>query len=32
VILNETPGEDRREAAEAAVESCPTEALSIVED
>jgi ferredoxin len=32
VILNETPGEDQREAAEAAVESCPTEALSIVED
>jgi ferredoxin len=32
VILNESPGEDRREAAEAAVEACPTEALSIVED
>jgi ferredoxin len=31
-ILDETPSEDRRDAAEAAVESCPTEALSIVED
>jgi len=28
-ILNETPDEDQREAAEAAVDSCPTEALSI---
>lgn len=32
VILNETPDEDRREAAEAAVSACPTEALSIAED
>jgi len=31
-VLDETPGEDQRAAAEAAVESCPTEALSIVED
>ena len=32
VLLDETPSEDQRAAAEAAVESCPTEALSIVED
>lgn len=32
VILNETPGEDLREAVELAVDGCPTEALSIVED
>jgi ferredoxin len=32
VILDETPSEDQREAAEAAVAACPTEALSIVED
>ncbi|HZZ46657.1 MAG TPA: ferredoxin [Pseudonocardia sp.] len=31
-ILDENPGEDRRAEAEAAVESCPTEALSLVED
>lgn len=32
VILNEKPDEDARAEAEAAVESCPTEALSIVDD
>lgn len=32
VILNETPGADVREAVEMAVDGCPTEALSIVED
>ena len=32
VLLNETPTEEQRAEAEAAVESCPTEALSIVED
>ncbi|GAA5156814.1 ferredoxin [Pseudonocardia eucalypti] len=32
VILNETPGADLREAVEMAVDGCPTEALSIVED
>ena len=31
-VLNEFPGESQRAQAEAAVESCPTEALSIVED
>lgn len=31
-VLNETPPEDLRSALEAAVDSCPTEALSIVED
>ncbi|HEY1973453.1 MAG TPA: ferredoxin [Pseudonocardia sp.] len=31
-VLNACPAQDQREAAEAAVESCPTEALSIVED
>jgi ferredoxin len=31
-ILNDTPTEQQRAEAEAAVESCPTEALSIVED
>jgi ferredoxin len=31
-VLNECPGADQRAAAEAAVEACPTEALSIVED
>ena len=31
-VLNETPGEGERAEAEAAVASCPTEALSIVED
>ncbi|MBV9313092.1 MAG: ferredoxin [Pseudonocardia sp.] len=32
LVLNETPGEDRREAVIAAVESCPTEALSFVQE
>jgi ferredoxin len=32
VILIETPGEAQREAVELAVDGCPTEALSIVED
>jgi ferredoxin len=32
IVLDEQPAEDQREALEAAVESCPTEALSIVED
>ena len=31
-VLNDRPDESQRAAAEAAVESCPTEALSIVED
>ena len=30
--LVERPGEDRREAAEAAVASCPYQALRLVED
>lgn len=32
VVLDERPGGAHREAVEAAVDSCPTEALSIVED
>jgi ferredoxin len=32
VILDEAPGEDRHDAAEAAMMACPTEALSILED
>ena len=32
VVLNDSPDEDARAEAGAAVESCPTEALSIVED
>jgi ferredoxin len=32
VLLNETPSADQREAVETAVQGCPTEALSIVED
>ncbi|HEY9417521.1 MAG TPA: ferredoxin [Pseudonocardia sp.] len=32
IVLNETPSEEQRAEAEAAVESCPTDALSIVED
>jgi ferredoxin len=32
IQLVERPGEDRREAAEAAVASCPYQALQIVED
>jgi ferredoxin len=31
-ILDESPGEDKRAELEAAVEACPTEALSIAED
>lgn len=31
-VLKECPSESQRAEAEAAVESCPTEALSIVED
>jgi ferredoxin len=32
LVLIEKPDEDRRAELEASVESCPTEALSIVED
>jgi ferredoxin len=32
VILDEAPGEDRLDAAEAAMVACPTEALSILDD
>jgi ferredoxin len=32
LVLDETPGEDRIEAARAACAACPTEALSLVED
>jgi ferredoxin len=32
LVLNEQPDDDQLEAARAAVESCPTEALRIVED
>ncbi|HEY2203932.1 MAG TPA: ferredoxin [Pseudonocardia sp.] len=31
-LLNECPGSSLRDEVEAAVESCPTEALSIVDD
>jgi ferredoxin len=31
-VLNDHPGAGDREAAEAAVMACPTEALSLVED
>lgn len=31
-VLNENPSEDQVAAARAAVDSCPTEALSLVED
>jgi ferredoxin len=31
-VLNDRPSADQRAEAEAAVEACPTEALSIVED
>jgi ferredoxin len=31
-ILDESPGEEKRAELEAAVEACPTEALSIAED
>ena len=32
LVLNESPGADQLAAAQAAVDSCPTEALSLVED
>ncbi|HEY1973642.1 MAG TPA: ferredoxin [Pseudonocardia sp.] len=32
VILNDQPSDTQRAEAEAAVDACPTEALSIVED
>ena len=32
LLLNETPSEQQHTAVRAAVESCPTEALSLVED
>lgn len=32
LLLNETPSEEQRAAVQTAVESCPTEALSLVED
>jgi ferredoxin len=32
LVLNENPSADQLAAAQAAVESCPTEALSLVED
>lgn len=32
LLLQERPGEDARAVAEAAVASCPTEAIRIVED
>ena len=31
-VLNDHPGSEDREAAEAAVMACPTEALTLVED
>jgi ferredoxin len=31
-VLNEKPSEEHRAECEAAVEACPTEALSLVED
>ena len=31
-VLNERPGDDQLAAAQAAVDACPTEALSLVED
>lgn len=31
-VLDDTPGEERRAAIEAAIDFCPTGALSIVED
>jgi ferredoxin len=31
-VLNEHPSEEQLAAAQAAVDSCPTEALSLVED
>jgi ferredoxin len=32
IVKCERPSEEQREAAEAAVSSCPTEALTLVED
>ena len=32
LVLNENPSADQLAAAQAAVDSCPTEALSLVED
>lgn len=32
MILDDAPGEDRQDAAEAAMVACPTEALSILDD
>ena len=31
-VLDETPGEDRRASVEEAVASCPTQAISLVEE
>ncbi|GAA0629754.1 MULTISPECIES: ferredoxin [Sporichthya] len=31
-VLNDTPGSDELAAAQAAVDACPTEALTLVED
>lgn len=31
-VLNDQPSDEQREEAEAACESCPTEALSLVEE
>jgi ferredoxin len=31
-VLNDRPSDEQREEAEAACESCPTEALSLVEE
>jgi ferredoxin len=32
IVLNDQPSDEQREEAEAACESCPTEALSLVEE
>jgi ferredoxin len=32
LVLDESPGAAHRDAVQAAVEACPTEALSVVED
>ncbi|HUR75658.1 MAG TPA: ferredoxin [Sporichthya sp.] len=32
LVINESPSADQLAAAQAAVDSCPTEALSLVED
>lgn len=31
-VLDDTPGSEHREAAEAACKACPTEAISLVEE